>query len=200
MIYPIATQHVLYFQLYGLLVCTITLIVSSVAAVAATKKNTKTKHAIKKAKELKHYSANPNYFFESDINYLTFTVEGEPVSLKRVASGKWGRYDSQKWVKQSFNNAFEELQVIHNEPLWQFGRDEVKVDLTFTFTKSVVRNDIDNLVKFILDCLETADVFDNDVQVMDLRVRKRKGNRDTTLIKVTRKAAMDDDDEVIVID
>jgi len=56
------------------------------------------------------------------------------------------------------------------------------------------------LVKFILDCLETADVFDNDVQVMDLRVRKRKGNRDTTLIKVTRKAAMDDDDEVIVID
>jgi len=60
------------------LVCTITLIISSVAA---TKKKKATKNAIKKAKELKHYSANPHYFFESDINYLSFTVENEPVPL-----------------------------------------------------------------------------------------------------------------------
>ena len=179
--------------------CTICLVVSSVAA---TKKKKKTKNAIKKEKDLKHYSANSNDFFSSDTNALSFTVEGEPVSLKRVATGKnGGRYDSQKWMKKSFNTVVvEELPVIHDTPLCKLGTAEVKVDATFTFTKRVIRNDIDNLVKFLLDCLETTEVFANDVQVMDLKFRKRRGHRNMTSVKITRKAAMDEDGEVIVID
>ena len=164
---PMATTQITFFQLYWLLfVCTISLVVSSVVA---TKKMTK--NTIKKAKDLKHYSANPNDSFSSDINSLSFTVKGEPVSLNRIASGKWGRYN-QKSKKKSFNTlVVKELPVIHDTPLCKLGTAEVKVDATFTFTKRVIRNDIDNLVKFLLDCLETTEVFENDVQVMDLRVR-----------------------------
>ena len=193
-----ATSQILFvqlFELYALLVCTISLVVSSVVA---TKKMTK--NAIKKAKDLKHYSAHADDYYSSDMNSLSLTVRGEPVSLKRVATGKWGgRYDSQKWTKKSFNKVVvEDLPVIHDTPLCKLGAAEVKVDATFTFTKGVIRNDIDNLVKFLLDCLETTEVFDNDVQVMDLRVRKRRGHRNMTAIKITQKTAMDDA-EVIVI-
>ena len=194
-----STPQISLVQLYAVFV-TLCLVVS---AVAATKKKKKTTtNAIKKEKDLKHYSANPNDFYSSDMNSLSLTVEGEPVSLKRVAAGRWGgRYDSQKWTKKSFNKVVvEELPVIHDTPLCKLGTAEVKVDATFTFTKGVIRNDIDNLVKFLLDCLETTEVFDNDVQVMDLRVRKRRGHRNMTSVKITRKAAMDDDGEVIVID
>ena len=112
MMYSMSTPQILFLQLYAVFVCTICLIVSSVAA---TKK--KTDFAIKKAKELKHYSTNAYDFFSSDINSLSFTVGGEPVSLKRIASEKWGRYNSQKWMKKSFNNAFKQLFVIHATPL-----------------------------------------------------------------------------------
>ena len=193
---PMSTPLISFVQLYSVFV-TICLVVS---VVAATKKKMKTTNAIKKVKALKHYSANPNDFFSSDTNALSFTVEGEPVSLKRISSGKWGRYDSQKSEKKSFNKVVvEKLPVIHDTPLYKLGIAEVKVDATFTFTKRVIRNDIDNLVKFLLDCLETTEVFDNDAQVMDLVVRKRRGHRNMTAVKITRKAAMDDD-EVIVID
>ena len=189
-----STPQIVFVHLYALLVCTISLVVSSVVA---TKK--KTSNANKKAKDLKHYSANANDYFLSDMNALSFTVEGEPVSLKRIASGRWGQYDSQKSKKQSFDNAFGDNLVIHDTPLCKLGIAEEKVDAKLTFTKGVIRNDIDNLVKFLLDCLETTEVFDNDVQVMDLRVRKRRGHRNMTAVKITRKAVMDDDDEVIVI-
>ena len=193
---PISTPPISFLQFYAVFV-TICLVVS---AVAATKKKKKTTNAIKKAKDLKHYSANANDVFSSDMNALSFTVEGEPVSLKRIASGRWGRYDSQKSEKKSFDNAFEDNLVSHDTPLCKLGTADVKVDATFTFTKGVIRNDIDNLVKFLLDCLQTTEVFDNDAQVMDLVVRKRRGHRNMTAVKITRKAAMDDDDEVIVID
>ena len=193
---PMATTQITFFQLYWLLfVCTISLVVSSVVA---TKKMTK--NAIKKAKDLKHYSANPNDSFSSDINSLSFTIKGEPVSLNRIASGKWGRYDSQKSKKKSFNTlVVRELPVIHDTPLCKLGTAEVKVDVTYTFAKGVIHNDIDNLVKYLLDCLETIKVFDNDVQVMFLRVLTRQGHRNMVAIKITQKAAMDND-EVIVMD
>mmetsp|Transcript_24372 Transcript_24372/g.27192 ORF Transcript_24372/g.27192 Transcript_24372/m.27192 type:complete len:198 (-) Transcript_24372:10-603(-) len=191
-----STPQISLVQLYAVFV-TIGLVVS---VVAATKKKKTTTNAMKKAEDLKHYSVNSNDLFSSNMNSLSFTVEGEPVSLKRVATGKnGGRYDSQKWTKKSFDNAFGDNLVIHDTPLCKLGTAEVKLDATFTFTKRVVRNDIDNLVKFLLDCLETTEVFDNDAQVMDLVVRKRRGHRNMTAVKITRKAAMDDDDEVIVI-
>ena len=65
-----STPPILFLQLYAVFV-TISLVIS---AVAATKKMTT--NAIKKAKALKHYSANPNDFFSSDMNGLFFTVEG----------------------------------------------------------------------------------------------------------------------------
>ena len=120
-----ATTKILFVQLYAVFV-TICLVVS---AVSTTKKKMKTTNAIKKAKALKHYSANPNDYFSSDMNAFSFTVEGEPLSLKRVATGKGGvRYDSQKWTKKSFDKAYKKLNVIHSAPLCKLGTDEVKVD------------------------------------------------------------------------
>lgn len=114
-------------------VCTICLVVSSVIA---TKK--KTKNVIKKAKDSKHYLAHAYDFFPSDMNTLSYIVEGEPVSLKHISSGKWERYDSQKLTKKSFDKAFEELLVSNDTPSCKLGTAEVKVDVTFTFTKGMI--------------------------------------------------------------
>ena len=62
-----------------------------------------------------------------------------------------------------------------HEELIDFDREEVTVFLTFNFTGTRVRRDINNLIKFILDALQLANIFDNDVQVMEVRGKKVLG-------------------------
>ena len=82
------------------------------------------------------------------------------------------------------------LDAQHKE-LIDFGREEVVVYyLTFNFTGSYTRNqrDVNNLIKFILDALQLANIFLNDVQVvMELRGKKvLSAQRNSTEIYIKR--------------
>ena len=102
---------------------------------------------------------------------MCICVIGDPVSWKRAAwvnlRARMARsYDSQRIEKASLGLAITAALDAEHEELIDFGREEVTVFLTFNFTGTRVRRDIDNLIKFILDALQLANIFDNDVQVM----------------------------------
>ena len=127
-----------------------------------------------------HYAPDFSQTAHSSNAYLDVRVIGDPVSWKRAAwvnlrSRMARSYDSQRIEKASLGLAITAALDAEHEELIAFGREEVTVFLTFNFTGTRVRRDIDNLIKFILDALQLANIFDNDVQVMEVQGKKVLG-------------------------
>ena len=85
-------------------------------------------------------------------------------------------YDSQRIEKGSFALAITAaLDALHKER-FPFGAQNITVHLTFWFTgTTIVRKDVDNLIKFLLDALVVAGIIDDDVQVKEVRGKKVLG-------------------------
>ena len=103
-------------------------------------------------------------------------------------------YDSQQIEKASLGLAITAALDAQHKELIVFGREEVGVYLTFNFTGTRNRRDVDNLIKFILDALQLVNIFLNDVQVMEVRGRKVFGAQyNSTEIYIERHAIVIED-------
>ena len=124
-----------------------------------------------------HYAPDLTRNAHSSNTNFAVAVIGDPVSWKRAAwvnlrSRMARSYDSQRIEKASLGLAITAALDAQHKELIVFGREEVVVYLTFNFTGTRNRRDVDNLIKFILDALQLANIFLNDVQVMEVRGRK----------------------------
>ena len=146
-----------------------------------------------------HYAPDFTQTAHSSNAYLHVCVIGDPVSWKRAAwvnlrSRMARSYDSQRIEKASLGLAITAALDAEHEELIGFGREEVVVYLTFNFTGTRNRRDVDNLIKFILDALQLANIFLNDVQVMEVRGRKVFGaQHNSTEIYIERHAIVIED-------
>ena len=74
----------------------------------------------------------------------------------------------------------------HNTSAWMFGDELVEIEVKFWFEQRTIRNDIDNLLKFVMDSLQKARIIDNDSQVMKvgLTAMKATGKENKIELKV----------------
>ena len=109
------------------------------------------------------------------------------------------RYDPTQIERASFHDAILNLFLLSHLQLYTFGTEAVEIEVIFTFNQNYIANDLDNLVKFVMDALQDAHIYDNDVQVMNIKARKTTGPVDMTQIVVHRHvlviAENDDDDD-----
>ena len=130
----------------------------------------------------------------SNRNGLRFTIMGKCLSYMRPGQGRNGhRFDQLRIERQSFRNAI--INTFALVPLYLFGSEKVELEVTFTFTREYIPNDLDNLIKFVMDGLQDADIFDNDRQVVAIKAKKRTGHVAQTQIAVYRHFLVVDDDD-----
>ena len=126
---------------------------------------------------------------------LMVRVYGNPLSYKRT--GGYNRFDTQKREKKEFLDALFAYYALHGVRPASFGKDDVHVVATFVFARrnGKIPNDVDNLSKFLLDCLQLPYVcddgtvvktYDNDNQVLKLCVEKQYGDVPMTQFSITR--------------
>ena len=126
---------------------------------------------------------------------------GKPLSFARTGQGRFGhRYDPTQIERASFRDAILNLFFLSHLPLFTFGTEAVEIEVIFTFNQNSIANDLDNLVKFVMDALQDAHIYDNDVQVMNIKPRKTTGPVDMTQIVLHRHILVvgddnDDDDD-----
>jgi len=125
-------------------------------------------------------------------------LDFKPVGWKRPA-GRNIRYDKQVADKVAFSAIM--LKALHEAypkemaargglPL--FGAEAVNVELTFVFNgkSPIAKNvpDIDNLVKFTLDALQSemlsGVVWEDDRQVVDIHAKKLRGEEDKIIVLI----------------
>lgn len=152
-----------------------------------------------------HYAPDTAHPAHSSDTHLHAFLLGDPIAWKRTAwvnlRGRMARsYDSQRIEKGSFALAITAaLDALHKE-VFAFGTQKVTVFLTFNFTGTTVRRDVDNLIKFILDALTQANIIADDVQVMEVVGKKVLGaNYNSTEIYVEKHPHVIEllDDDVI---
>ena len=142
------------------------------------------------------FSPGLNQPHSSDINRLVVAVLGKPCSFMRTGQGRFGhRFDPVQIERVSFCNAIRNTFLLL--PLITFGTEAVELEVIFTFNQSYIPNDLDNLVKFLMDALQDIRIYDNDVQVMNIKARKATGPVAMTQIVVHRHVLVvaDDDDD-----
>ena len=144
----------------------------------------------------------PNYKPDYDIssfvstpNHLGAIIIGRPLAWKRPGGRHFCiRYDQQKKVKQDFLRSIMLLHQVHGIDFIEFGERNVELHLVFNI-KLQWEADLDNLVKFVMDCLQmpisidgsTVRVYDNDICVTRIVAEKRyvvPGQPSSTVIKV----------------
>ncbi len=132
----------------------------------------------------------------SKVGTLEFTVLMRPVSWKRPAGSKV-RYDAQLSDKVAFSakaltairqdlEAYQSFQAA-GKPL--FKREDLTVRLFFSFKdKKDLRQDLDNLVKFTLDALQSqlleGLIWTDDRQVTKLIASKSVGTDDFITVHI----------------
>ena len=129
------------------------------------------------------YTPGLNHPHSSDINTLIVFILGKPLSFARTGQGRFGhRYDPIQIERALFRDAILNLFLLSHLPLYTFGTEAVEIEVIFTFNQKYIANDLDNLVKFVMDALQDAHIYDNDVQVMNIKPRKTTGPVDMTQI------------------
>lgn len=131
---------------------------------------------------------------------------GEPVPMKRPRFARRGNfvhtYDPQANLKETFK--WQIKSQYREQPI----KAPVSLDITFymPIPKStskrkkrqmlngvcfhMVKPDIDNLSKFLLDCLNEI-VFEDDAQVIELRTKKVYSENPGTLVRIFPKEQME---------
>ena len=123
--------------------------------------SSKRKHGDKGAKKCKKKTKEPHFCIDNNMPFvctqdkLTATILGKPQSYKRTGGNN--RYDQQKELKREFVAALFDLYGSHEVPPKAFGRDDIEVSATFVFGRKngKILNDVNNLAKFLLDCLQS---------------------------------------------
>lgn len=130
---------------------------------------------------------------------ITIELYGDPVPLSRPRFSKRGKfvkcYDSQKDIKEKFR--WQIRSQFRDSPL----TIPLCIDLVFFLpipesTSKVKRKamlhgtllhmakpDIDNLIKFILDCMNEL-AFEDDKQVIEIRAKKIYSEKPGTLVRM----------------
>ena len=142
------------------------------------------------------YTPGLNHPHSSDINTLIAYILGKPLSFARTGQGRFGhRYDPTQIERASFRDAILNLFLLSHLQLYTFGTEAVEIEVIFTFNQNYIANDLDNLVKFVMDALQDIRIYDNDVQVMNIKARKATGPVAMTQIVVHRHVLVVDDDD-----
>ena len=77
-----------------------------------------------------------------------------------------------------------------------FGDELVEIEVKFWFEQRTIPNDIDNLLKFVMDSLQKARIIDNDNQVVKVCMMKATGKENKIELKVFRHFMVDPSDYV----
>ena len=116
---------------------------------------------------------------------MVYIVKGEPQSLKRHRTGKYGTYNPSAEKQKQFASSFD----YEGEPL----TDYLSMEMIFVFErpkshaklsnppKYPKRKDIDNLIKFVLDALN-GKLYEDDCQVVSIKATKIYGDEAQTTI------------------
>ena len=144
------------------------------------------------------YTPGLNHPHSSSINTLIACILGKPLSFMRTGQGRNGHlYDPTQIERASFRDAILDLFRLSHLQLFTFGTEAVELEVIFTFNQNYIANDLDNLVKFVMDALQDAHIYDNDVQVMKIKAWKTTGPVAMTQIALHRHVlvVVDDDDD-----
>jgi Holliday junction resolvase RusA-like endonuclease len=133
----------------------------------------------KKATINKHPRAQPSASFWTRDDGTFFankhrfaaTIYGPPRPYKRpgfgIANSK--RYNPNKADQLAFIKALQEVYS-HSDPSSYFESAELQITAFFSVSRNA---DIDNLLKFLLDALQLAKLYNNDMQVTKISAEKR---------------------------
>ena len=160
------------------------------------------KHCKKKKSKDTTFCTDSSMPFVCTEDKLTATIIGKPQSYKRTGGNKGIRYDQQKAIKSEFVKTLHSLYKAHGVPPKSFGRDNIYVNGTFIFARrnGNILNDVDNLSKFLLDCLQLEhnkiSTCHNDNQVVKLMVEKKYGDIAMTTFTVGNFIGYDDNNNI----
>ena len=133
----------------------------------------------------------------ANVNGLGCSIGGKPLSWKRVCRAKNGHtYNSQMAEMKLFADALFANFSHHNTSAWMFGDELVEIEVKFWFEQRTIPNDIDNLLKFVMDSLQKARIIDNDNQVVKVCMMKATGKENKIELKVFRHFMVDPSDYV----
>ena len=129
----------------------------------------------------------------------TITINGMPIAQARPRFVKRGKFahaynpqetEAGKWILQAKDQVTEcmegpllvSIYCFFQRPKSHFGTGKNSGTLKPSAPKYCLNSkDVDNLAKFILDCLNGL-AYKDDKQIIDLRVRKRWGLTASTLV------------------
>lgn len=133
--------------------------------------------------------------FVSTHNHLGAIIIGRPLAWKRPGGRHFCTcYNQQKKVKQDFLRSIILLHQFHGKDFIEFGERNVELHLVFSI-KLQWEADLDNLIKFVMDCLQmpisidgnTVRVYENDICGTRIVAEKRyvvPGQPPSTVIKI----------------
>ena len=164
---------------------------SKKTAGSPTKKSTK----VKKARRHDYFIPLLRDTVFANVNGLGCSIGGKPSSWKRAGRAKNGHsYNSQTAEMKSFADALFANFSHHNMSAWMFGDELVEIEVKFWFEQRTIPNDIDNLLKFVMDSLQKARIIDNDNQVVKVCMMKATGKENKIELKVFRHFMIDPSD------
>ena len=133
---------------------------------------------------------------------ILIEIPGTPIPLKRprfsTRSSKPIAFDSQKVEKDQYkwqirsqfrNNPFKcpiHLDIHFFMPIPKSASKIRRKEMKANMIQHMIRPDIDNLAKFVLDCLNGL-VFDDDSQVFSMKIQKSYSDNPATIINIDPK-------------
>lgn len=126
---------------------------------------------------------------------LQFEILGDPIPLARPRFSRTGTFDSQAKLKEGYG--WQLKSQFRQEPL----TCPIGLDIRFYMPipkntsgikrrqmlagmiQHIKRPDLDNLVKFILDCMNKI-IFTDDSQIVDINCRKQYSEQPSTVIQL----------------
>ena len=146
----------------------------------------------KKARRSEYFIPLPQSTVFANVNGLGCSIGGKPLSWKRVCRAKNGHtYNSQTAEMKSFADALFANFSHHKLAACVFQDELVEIEVKFWFEQRIIRNDIDNLLKFVMDSLQKARIIDNDSQVVKVSMMKATGKTNKIDLKVFRHFLVD---------
>ena len=131
-----------------------------------------------------------------------FVIKGDPTAWKRPGQSRWGRYDTQKGLKNALGLIFK--SGMNKHPIL-LGPIHLAVIFFMPIPKSMsirkqrdtrgwhtYKPDLDNLIKLVLDSMNGV-VFKDDSQICQIIAMKGYGETARTELTVTENLA---DEEV----
>ena len=155
-------------------------------------KNNNNKKKTKPSKKGPIFTADASSPFERTDNKLTVVIKGLPLSYQRAgANTRYGAnhfYDRQKKEKKEFVDTLFSTFVLHDVPPLSFGTDDVEIRATYVFPQKngKIPNDLDNLNKFLYDCLQLPHKYDDGTLLISFQqyCTRRYGNESLVGMKL----------------